>query len=173
MLQLRGLIDKLESPSFQMVAAIALCAGSGMAVERHRSIRFPTSTMQIWEFVPKVAPFDRKPFVVAVLICKGKLESWVPSEMQDFKASFDHYTQLSKETWAKAKASQVQDQKAAESASPPESAAVPACSTRSTVAAPPKTVTLPGMAGIRMISDPHGKPLTIGGRPVTFAASGR
>ena len=172
MLQLRGLIDKLESPSFQMVAAIALCAGSGMAVERHRSIRFPTSTMQIWEFVPKVAPFDRKPFVVAVLICKGKLESWVPSEMQDFKASFDHYTKLSKETWAKAKALQAQDQNPPKPVESPESA--PATGSMRTVAAPPKTVTLPGMAGIRMISDPHhGKPLTIGGRPVTVAASGR
>ena len=173
MLELRSLIGKLQSPSFQAVATIAQCAGHGMVVDRHQSIRFPTGTMQIWEFVPRLAPLDRAPYIVAVFIQQGKLDSWIPSEIPEFKGTVEHYTQLSKETWAKAKASQVQDQKTAESASPPESAAVPACPTRSTVAAPPKAVVLPGRTGIRMISDPHGKPLTIGGRPVTFAASGR
>ena len=171
MLELRSLIGKLQSPSFQAVATIAQCAGHGMVVDRHQSIRFPTGTMQIWEFVPRLAPLDRAPYIVAVFIQQGKLDSWIPSEIPEFEGTVAHYTQLSKETWAKAKALQAQDQNPPKPVESPESA--PATGSMRTVAAPPKTVTLPGMAGIRMISDPHGKPLTIGGRPVTFAASGR
>ena len=52
-MELRSLIGKLQSPSFQTVVAIAQHAGPGMAVERLKSIRFPVGTVQVWETDPQ------------------------------------------------------------------------------------------------------------------------
>ncbi len=153
MMTLRSLIGKLQSPSFQTVAAIAQHAGPGMVVERLKAIRFPVGTVQVWEFVPKLPPLDRGPCVITVLIRKRKLESWAPSAVDDFDGSITHFSKLAEATWEQARAL------AADRKTPPVSPA------------PTRIVTIPGLpAGVRITTT--GRPLTLGGQPVTVAAAG-
>ena len=155
---LRSLIGKLQSPSFQTVAAIARHAGPGMVVERLKSIRFPVGTVQVWEFVPKLPPLDRGPCVITVLIRKRKLESWAPSAVDDFDGSITHFGKLAEATWEKARAL------AADRKTPLASPASPASP------APTRTVTIPGLpAGVRITTT--GRPLTLGGQPVAVTAA--
>ncbi len=153
-MQLRTLIGKLQSPSFQTVAAIAGHAGPGMAVDRFQSIRFPAGTVQVWEFTPALPPLDRPPVVVAVLVVKGRLESWSPAAVDRYDGAVDHYRQLAETTWAKAKA---------EGASaPPAVALVPA-----------NAIVLPALPpGVRMtLPTTDGQPPRLGGQPVRWAAT--
>ena len=159
-MELRSLIGKLQSPSFQTVVAIANHAGPGMAVERLKSIRFPVGTVQVWEFVPKLPPLDRDPVVVAVLTRKHKIVSWAPSplEAEDYDPAVAHFTRLAAATWEKAHAL------AADRRTPPASPA-PASP------APTRTLVLPGPPPGLRITTATGCPLTLGGQPVTVTAA--
>ena len=159
-MELRSLIGKLQSPSFQTVVAIAQHAGPGMAVERLKSIRFPVGTVQVWELIPKLPPLDRKPCVITVLIRQHRLESWAPSVIQDFEGSITHFTRLAAETWEKARALAT-DRETSPTSPTPVLAASPA---------PTRTVAIPGLpAGVRITTT--GRPLTLGGQPVTVATA--
>lgn len=153
-MNLRSLIGKLQSPSFQTVVAIADYAGSGMVVERHQSIRVPAGTVQVWEFIPQFPPLDREPKVVAVLICKHRLQTWTPLDLQ-FAEAVAYYEQQAEATWAKARA---------------ESADAGSVNGGPTPPAPTPTLVLPSLpAGLRITST--GRPLTLGGKPVVVAVA--
>ena len=140
---LRSLIGKLQSPAFRTVAEIARHAGSGMTVARYQSIRFPTGTCQVWEFTPVLPPLDRPPVVVAVLVRRGRLETWTPVADRDYEAALRHYAELARDC--------------------PPGAAAP----------PPISLVVPGLPpGVRIAAPANGKPLAIGGKPVAFAAAG-
>ena len=159
-MELRSLIGKLQSPSFRTVVAIAPHAGPGLVVERRTSIRFPVGTVQVWEFIPRLPPLDRKPCVVTVLTRQHQIVSWAPSplEAEDYGPAVVHFTRLAAETWEKARAL------AANRQTPPASPA-PASP------APAQTWVIPGLpAGVRITTT--GRPLTVGGRPVTVTATG-
>lgn len=159
-MELRSLIGKLQSPSFRTVVAIAQHAGSGMTVERLKSIRFPVGTVQVWEFIPRLPPLDRKPCVVTVLTRKHLIVSWAPSVIQDFEGSITHFTRLAAETWEKARALAT-DRETSPTSPTPVSAASPA---------PTRIVAIPGLpAGVRITTT--GRPLTLGGQPVTVATA--
>lgn len=96
-MQLRSLIGKLQSPSFKAMAEMAQHAGDEMIVTRTESVRFPTGTVQVWEFTPYRKTDDRPPVVVAVSIKQKKLERWKPLD-QDFEAAIAHYTRLADQT---------------------------------------------------------------------------
>ena len=159
-MELRSLIGKLQSPSFRTVVAIAQHAGPGMLVERRTSIRFPVGTVQVWEFIPRLPPLDRKPCVVTVLTRKHQIVSWAPSplEAEDYDPAVAHFTRLAEATWEKARAL------AANRETPLASPASPASP------APTRTVAIPGLpAGVRIATT--GRPLTLGGQPVVVTAA--
>ena len=117
-----------------------------MTVARFQSLRFPTGTCQVWEFTPARPPLDRPPVVVAVFLRRGQLEAWTPVAEPGFDAAVRRYTELARQCLPPG-------------ARPPAAAAT----TPLVLAAPP---------GVRIVAPAHGKPLTIGGQPVTFAATG-
>ncbi len=138
-----------SSPAFRTVTEIAQYAGSGMTVARFQSLRFPTGACQVWEFTPALPPLDRPPVVVAVFLRRGRPETWTPVADRDYEAALRHYTGLA-------------------AAPCPVPAAAPPV-------APPAPIPLvvPGLpAGVRITPPANGKPLTIGGQPVVFAAAG-
>ena len=146
-MQLKQWIGKLQSPSFQAVAAIAQYAGGGMTVARFHSIRFPTGTVQVWEFTPALPPLDRPPVVVAVFLRRGRPETWTPVADRDYDAALRHYGAFADECRQRARGQAVAPK-------------------------PSTTLVVPGLPpGVR-ITLPGGQPLTIGGRPVAFAAAG-
>ena len=145
-MQLKQWIGKLRSPSFQAVAAIAQYAGGGMTVARFHSIRFPTGTVQVWEFQPALPPLDRPPVVVAVFLRRGRPETWTPVAEPGFDAAVRHYTE-----------------RAATRSRP--AGAPPAASVTT-----PRVLPLP--PGARIVAPASGKPLTLGGQPVAVTAAG-
>ncbi len=157
-MELRSLIEKLQSPSLQTVVAIAQYAGPGMVVARLKSIRFPVGTVHVWELIPLLPPLDREPCVIAVLICQHRLESWAPSVVEDFEGSITHFTRLAEATWAKARALAMDQEIPSAPPAPP----APPASTR--------IVVIPGLpAGVRITTT--GRPLTLGGQPVTVTTA--
>ena len=143
---LGNFIDKLQSPAVRTVAEIVQHAGSGMTVARFQSLRFPTGTCQVWEFTPALPPLDRPPVVVAVFLRRGRLETWTPVAEPGFDAAVRRYTELARQCL-------------------PPGACPPA-------AVPPPPLVLAAPPGVRIVAPASGKPLTIGGQPVAFAATG-
>ena len=145
-------IDKLQSPAVRTVAEIARYAGSGMTVARFQSLRFPTGVCQVWEFTPALPPLDRPPVVVAVFLRRGRPETWTPVADPDYEGALRHYAGLAR-------------------ADPAPVAAPAAAPARATPV--PTPLVVPGLPpGVRIVAPAHGKPLTLGGQPVTFAATG-
>lgn len=95
-MQMRSLIGRLQSPNFRAIAEIAR-AHPGLVLTRHKTVRFPTGSVQLWAFGPYRTP--REPAaeaVVAVRFRDRTMASWKSLEL-DFDQAVAHYRHLAGE----------------------------------------------------------------------------
>lgn len=106
MKEILGLLGNVQSPSFQAVAAMAQQTGTGMVMDRFQEVRYPTEMLQVWEWVPKTAPLDRAPLVVAVFLRQQAIVTWapVPEAVAGYSAVVAHYLRRADAAWEKATA---------------------------------------------------------------------
>ncbi|MCB1810738.1 MAG: hypothetical protein KDK04_03295 [Candidatus Competibacteraceae bacterium] len=89
-MKLRQLIGSLQSPNTAIIAEIITAVGQGMVLKRHKTIRLPNGSVQIWEHVAQRPPLHRDPIVTVVFVQGKAFKSWQRLE-KTFDQALEHY----------------------------------------------------------------------------------